>query len=256
LPGNIRDVKAFKLTVQEAGITNAVVIADKGFYSADNIETMDNLGLDYIIPLRRSNPEINYKIIQPIDNSGFDGYFEYLKRFIWYYKVQVESKAIYLFYDSSLKTKEENDYLRRIQTHPEKYTLEKFKQKLKTFGTVAFISNLKDKSPEDIYKTYKTRGEVETMVDAMKNILEVDNSYMQNEMALQGWMFISFIALKWYYQIYGILLDKKLLKRNSPKDILMHLAAIKKIRINQDWCISEITTKTQKIIDKLNFHIT
>ncbi len=256
LPGNIRDVKAFKLTVQEAGIANAVVIADKGFYSADNLETMDTLGLDYVIPLRRSNPQINYDVIQPNDNSGFDGYFEYMKRFIWFNKIELEGRELYLFYDSSLKTKEENDYLTRIQTHPEKYSLEKFKLRLKTFGTVAFISNLKDKSAEEIYKTYKTRGEVETMIDAMKNILKADSSYMQNEMALQGWMFISFMALKWYYYLYNILLQKKLLKRYSPKDILLNLAAIKKIKINQNWCLSEVTSKTQNLIDKLGVHIT
>ena len=33
LPGNIRDVKAFTLTMQECGLKNVTLIADKGFYS-------------------------------------------------------------------------------------------------------------------------------------------------------------------------------------------------------------------------------
>ena len=38
LPGNIRDVTAFKLSVEEANLSNAVIITDKGFGSAANID--------------------------------------------------------------------------------------------------------------------------------------------------------------------------------------------------------------------------
>ncbi|HKJ32442.1 MAG TPA: transposase [Balneolales bacterium] len=87
IPGNIRDVKAFKLTLEEACISKAVVIADKGFYSNDNLETMDALSLKYIVPLRRSNSAIDYSIVQKPNNDGFEGYFEYQKRFVWYHRV-------------------------------------------------------------------------------------------------------------------------------------------------------------------------
>jgi transposase len=256
LPGNIRDVKAFKLTVQEAGISKAIVIADKGFYSKDNLETLKSIGIKYIIPMRRSNPAIDYSVMQKPDNSGFDGYFEYQKRFVWYKIQKHEGLDTYLFYDSFLKQKEENDYLARIITHPEKYSLEKYRLKANSFGTLCFVSNIKDKHAEEIYKTYKTRNEIETMIDAMKNVLEIDNSYMQNETALQGWMFIVFLALKWYYRIFLMLNESEVGKRMSPKDLLMNLAEIKKIRINGEWVTSEITTKTIAMLEKLKIHIT
>ncbi len=256
LPGNIRDVKAFKLTLQEAGINNAVVISDKGFYSIDNIVTMESFSLSYIIPLRRSNTQIDYQSIQKPDNVGFDGYFEHQKRFIWYHQFTMDDRPAYLYYDSYLKTKEENDYLSRIKTHPEKYTFEKSKLKIKSFGTLALLSNLREKSAEEVYKTYKTRGDIETMIDAMKNILEVDKSYMHNEIALQGWMFISYMALKLYYQIYILLKENKLLKNYSPKDLLMHLAEVKKIKINGQWHLAEYTKKTETLLNKLKIHIT
>jgi hypothetical protein len=94
------------------------------------------------------------------------------------------------------------------------------------------------------------------MINAMKNVLEMDSSYMQNEQALQGWMFISFIALKWYYKIHLKLQDDKQLKRLAPKDALTYLSAIKKVKIQGNWEISEYTKQTQKIIEKLNLHIT
>lgn len=233
-----------------------VIIPNKGFYSIDNIVTMESFSLSYIIPLRRSNTQIDYQSIQKPDNVGFDGYFEHQKRFIWYHQFTMDDRPAYLYYDSYLKTKEENDYLSRIKTHPEKYTFEKSKLKIKSFGTLALLSNLREKSAEEVYKTYKTRGDIETMIDAMKNILEVDKSYMHNEIALQGWMFISYMALKLYYQIYILLKENKLLKNYSPKDLLMHLAEVKKIKINGQWHLAEYTKKTETLLNKLKIHIT
>ncbi len=123
VPGNVREVKAFKLTLQDSGIKDAVVIADKGFYSEGNVTELQREGLQYIIPLRR------------------------------------------------------------------------------------------------------------------------------------GWVFITFIALQWYYRIYKLLSEKQLLSKFSPQDLLMHLTEIKKVKINDSWHTSEISSKTQKILDKLNVHI-
>jgi len=37
--------------------------------------------------LRRSNSAIDYSIVQKPNNDGFEGYFEYQKRFVWYHRV-------------------------------------------------------------------------------------------------------------------------------------------------------------------------
>jgi len=62
--GNIREVKGFKLCLQESGITDAVVIADKGFYSKKNIENIQHEGLNYIIPLKRDSALIPLLIMK------------------------------------------------------------------------------------------------------------------------------------------------------------------------------------------------
>lgn len=40
------------------------------------------------------------------------------------------------------------------------------------------------------------------MFDSMKNVLEADKSYMQDEETLQGWLFINHIALQLYQELY------------------------------------------------------
>jgi hypothetical protein len=117
-------------------------------------------------------------------------------------------------------------------------------------------SNILDKAAEDTYSYYKVRGNIETMIDAFKNTLEADTSYMQDEQALNGWMFINFIALQWYYQIYQLLTREKLLKRYSPSDIIDVLKEIRKIKVNGNWVISEITKSSKDLLAKIKIPIT
>ena len=116
--------------------------------------------------------------------------------------------------------------------------------------------NLIGKTPLEIYALYKSRMEVETAFDAFKNTLEADRSYMQNDQALEGWMFLNYLALVAYWRILKLLVKKELLSKFSIRDVLMHLSHIKKIRINGQWHLAEVTEKTRKLLSKLDYAIT
>lgn len=146
---------------------------------------------------------------------------------------------------------EESDYLSRIPTHSDKYSLPGFMEKRGRFGTIALLTNKAGSDSKDIYEDYKVRNQVETMIDAMKNTLMADTSYMQNEDAFNGWMFINFIALQFYYKIYMLLKEKKLINNYSPKDLLMFLQHVRKVKINGTWITGEINGNTKKLIEKL-----
>jgi transposase len=256
IPGNVREVTAFKLTMEEAKANQAVIIADKGFYSEENIQTMDSFKLQYIIPLRRNNLLIDYSNLSISGNAGFDGYFSYRDRYIWYKTSSDNNKFVTLYFDQSLKTREEHDYLSRIKSHPEEFTIEKFKEKHIAFGTIALYSNISGKSAEEIYANYKVRGNIETMIDAFKNTLHADSSYMQDEQTFNGWIFINFIALQWYYKVYQLLNKKELIKRFAPNDIFEYLKEIRKIKINGTWVLAEMTKATKDLLHKIDLPIT
>jgi transposase len=133
--------------------------------------------------------------------------------------------------------------------------LDEFKIQQSRFGTLTLFSNLTAEA-EEIYRYYKSRNNIETMFDAMKNILHADSSYMQDENSLKGWMFINHVALVWYYQIYNLLLEKNLLKKYSVQDIIMHLLEIRKIKIKEEWRTAEINMKTIKLLEKMDINIT
>jgi transposase len=251
LPGNIREVKAFKNTLLEAGLHKAVVVADKGFYSKENISLLQQEKLQFILPLRRDNALIDYSTIH--NNTFKEGanFFQHAKRPVWFKKYEIEEElSLHLFLDDQLRVKEETDYLARIKTHPENYSIAEYHKRKDRFGTIALLTNLKD-NDENVYLTYKSRMAIEIMFDGMKNILHADHTYMQNEQTLHGWMFINHLTLQWYQHLYIELKEKGLLKQISVNDYIQLLTDVKKVKINDKWYLNEFTNQTKKLIDKL-----
>ena len=255
LPGSIKDIKSFKLCLEEAQIKDAVVIADKGFYSEKNIEQLNKEQLKFIIPLRRNNKLICYDNIKTTDKKNLEGFFKYEERIIWYYSIKIKAERIIVYIDEELKTQEIKDYLDRIESLPEEYNIETFHGSQNTFGTIALMNNL-EKLPKDIFCDYKSRGQVEGMIDVLKNTMDADKSYMQNEQALEAWMFINYIALHWYFKIYQLLVKHNLNEKYAPMDLLLFLKEIRKVKINDKWHIAETTNKTIELLNRIGVNIT
>ena len=254
VPGNIKDVKSFKLSIQEAKMNNAVVIADKGFYSKENLISLKDESLSFIIPLKRNNAFIDYEPIRT-NNRKKMKFFVFEKRIIWYYSKKQNDDTVTVYLDEEMKTEEIKDYLLRTASLPEEYNMEKFLEKQYQFGTVAMLHNL-EKNEEEVFIDYKSRMQIETMIDTLKNVLEADSSYMHNEQSMETWMLINYVALHWYYKLLNILKSNKLNKNFSPMDFLKFLREIKKVKINGIWHNAEITKKYSDIINSAGIHIT
>jgi len=65
-----------------------------------------------------------------------------------------------------------------------------------------------------------------------------------------------YIKVMFYYRIYNLLVDKKMLKNNSPKDILMHFSRVHKLKIRDKWVTSEMPKKIKKVIEIVGVPIT
>ena len=255
IPSNIREISAFKLSVTESQIKNMIIIADKGFGSQSNFDMFDENKLKYIVPLRRNNSLFDKSTLKKGNKEAFDNYFMYNERVIWYYTNNIDSKNIIVYLDGDLKNKEEKDYICRIESGFEGYTKENLLEKQYDFGTIVIKTNL-NKKPEDIYSLYKGRGEIEQTFDFLKNLLEQDNSYMQDKYSLEAWAFLNHISLMLSYNLYNLLHDKKLLSKYSVSDFIYHLKYIHKIKANNQWLTAEVSAKTVKLLTSLNLHIT
>jgi transposase len=83
----------------DSGVKNIVLVSDKGFYSLDNInEIYDDGKINYILPLKRNSQFIDYSQLKQGGKNGFDGYFIFEKRVIWYYEHIFDKKKDHNFF--------------------------------------------------------------------------------------------------------------------------------------------------------------
>ena len=258
VPGNIRELSAFVLTMQESGIACCILIMDKGFYSTKNTEFLSKNGFQFICPIKRDSQLVKNEDRVSLFEKTKARYFEYMGRIIWHIEVQPadKSKRIYLYLDDELRTREEKDFLVRIASKPEKYTLEKFEKKKMQFGTLSLLSNLDGKTPEQIYQIYKSRNQIEVMYDGFKGVLEADRTYMQNEETLQGWMLANHVALLAHHRLYQLLLSSGKLKKHSIGSIIERLALVKKAKVNGQWVDTETIKSSVNLLDDIGIPVT
>lgn len=131
IPGNIRELSAFVLTMEESGITPCILIMDKGFYSQKNIGYLANNKFNFICPLKRDSLMLKNENRAMLFEKTGARYFEYMGKIIWYIKIYPtdNGKEINLYLDDELRIREERYFLIRVANKPEKYTIEKFNQK-------------------------------------------------------------------------------------------------------------------------------
>jgi transposase len=252
VPGSISDVSIVTTTMQEAGLRKAILIGDKGFYSASNVKFLEKNRLGYVLPMKRTNSLIEYKPLSTGDMKDLDGYFLFEKRVVWFKERIIKGKRVILYLDSRLRTEEEKDFLTHVTD--KKCKIKDYYRRQHTMGTIGVITNCKH-NPEKVYGLLKSRIEIEQAFDAFKNILNSDRTYMRDDAHLEGWMFVNFVTLMLYYRIYEALRNKDLLKKFTPRDVILHFSRVQKLKIVDKWILSEVPKTTRILAEKLKFEI-
>ena len=257
LPGNIKDIKAFRLCAQEYAHKSLTMIVDKGFQSEANIEFLDSIeGAGYVMALKRNTKGLDYTPFASRDNKGAEGHFSYNGRVLWYCKQEVCGHEAVLYLDERRRVEEETDYLNKADD-PENdhYSMDSYRDHALQFGTIALLNGA-GKTPQELYYAYKSRCEIEQAIDVFKNTLEADTSSMQSRQALEAWMFINMIALHWYYELRQRLIDTGLIRKFSPADMIGLLRHLRIVYIDGQWRTAELTKKEGQAIAALGVDIT
>ena len=97
-------------TVRGSGISCAIAVTDKGFYSAKNAKMLESEHLDYIMPLKCNNSLTSYGSLTG-DMKRMDGFFKFDGRIVWHHTVRRGRRKVVLYLDPSLKIEEERDIL-------------------------------------------------------------------------------------------------------------------------------------------------
>jgi len=102
LQGSVVDKAAFIDILNDSGITDCIIIADKGFYSKPNVSALLAAGVRYILPLQENTVNVEEEFYRNTDDNKFDGVFSYKSRSIFFRKRKSGDKGnwIYTFRDN------------------------------------------------------------------------------------------------------------------------------------------------------------
>lgn len=248
LPGSVTSAPTMTLAIRESGLQNVVVVGDKGFYSKKNVEALEDFKMHYMLALRRDLSDLQHPA-----HSRYKDHFIYRKAVQWWREYTWDDRRIVTFLDKQIAAEEENIYFRRIHegvAYKKKYSYYKNR-----FGTLAILTDL-GITPEEIYKKYKQRREIEQAFDSLKNTLKGDKTWMQSRESIQGYYFILFVALHLYCQILDHLRRKDLLNRYSVRDVLTQLSKIYNVEVDDKEYIGEVTKSTRQLLKLLELPIT
>ena len=92
-------------------------------------------------------------------------------------------------------------------------------------------------------------------MDNFINKLEADRSYMQTKDAEEGWMFMNFIALQWYYNLLNAIDASSLKATSSVSTSLTFLSKVEKGKIANDWLTMDMTKAEEEIVKALGIDI-
>ena len=245
LPGSVRDIKALKTVIDEVNAKDSTVIMDRGFASNVIPDLLTEFDFNFILPLRRNFTEIDY-------DRKLDYTFSYRKRGIKWGRKRIGTNFLYLFEDVKLRAEEETTFIHLM--NEKKRNIEEYKVESNKCGKIAILSN-KDKDGETIYLMYKDRENIEVAFDALKNELENDKTYLDDDDAVRGYFFISFLSLYLYYKILNLLRKAKLIDKVSVNEVLLELSKVYEIHLGEKRKLSEIPDKVMKLAESLELNI-
>lgn len=152
-PGNMTDQRAVPDFVEEFGIRNGIIVADKGFSYVSLKEAVEeNEGLHYLLPIKRSS-----LVIGELDLCSYDGVLDGEDGVMCRRASRMEQGEevwYYSFRDPSIALDEELLYM---STHRgDDFDADDYARSRPLFGTIVFQSDLE--MPCGVaYETYESR---------------------------------------------------------------------------------------------------
>jgi transposase len=252
LPGNVADMTAFKLALEESGLHDCTVVSDKGFFSKVNVSAMDKAHIKYLLPLKSNTTLIDTEFSKDANTKAYDGCFEYHGRVIWHksFDIGSEGKRVHAFRDEGKRTLMELNYVRRMEADYDGLGRQDLEEKKVLFG-MSYIYTNTNMDAHDAYLTYKTRWEIEECFDYLKNGLDLGTVYQRTNEEAEAWAFLNHISLTMFYALYAALLKANLSAKWTPDAVITMAKNINRVKIGDTWITTEVSKKDREVLSAL-----
>ena len=233
LPGSVKDVRTIFNSIMEMDLRNKTLILDRGFFSAEVLKFLAAHELKFLMPAWRSSNL--YKVRVHLTTP-----FEYQERIIRSGRRKQGNTWLYLYQDLRMEAEEKSTAYRKFLE--KRITREELDEDVQLAGNILLVSNIDD-TPENIYLLYKKRDAVEKLFDTYKTVLRADRTYLQDDEAVFGHVFVSFLALYAYTGLEQRIREAGLTARLSPLDVIEAFRKVYRIEQGRESYLTEITKK-------------
>lgn len=245
-PGNMLDVTSYSDFIGKCGISEGIIVADKGFpVSAIQEQLKERQGLHYLSPLKRSS-----LMIKEHDMLSFEGVLTNERENIQYRKRPLsDGRFLYSFRDPVRALKEESGYLRNRKRNRD-YDTGNYERKKRSFGTIVFVSDT-DLTPTQAWQCYASRWEIELVMRFYKHALDFDDTREHADYSVYASEFVDFLSETLTYRLLNTFKKKGLLVTQTYSKILRTLKRAKKVKIGEEWRLVRINPAEEESLRRL-----
>ena len=244
-PGGMPDKASVKDLLAPFAFTGKLIVADRGFYSLENLSLFTGGGNHYIIPL--SENLLEYKAVK--DSLDYKRSFIYRteKKMhpIFYWEAETageDGSRVILYKDMNRAAEEEEAFRKRIGTS-KAYTPERLEALKGSFGVLVLKTSLPKDTAEEVFCLYKKRWGIESYYDLVKNRDEFKALCFSDYYRSQGLAFIILIAGQ-IEEAFRSACPK--IQGKTPDDILWEARGVKIRKKNNTW---EAANYSKKLIE-------
>lgn len=245
VPGSVRDISTLYKTIEELDISDKVLLLDRGFFSEDILDFLEEKHVKYVLPTKRNSHYYDTRI-------HLNEEFIYHDRLIKCGKRKLGERFLYLFEDQDLKLEEQKTIFRKKEEG--KIDDEEVSLRQKRAGKFLIISNY-DIEKKEMYELYKKRDHVEKLFDAYKTTLNADKLYLHDDESVYGHVFVAFLSLYLYCKLLKAIKKADINDKFSPTDILVKYRKVKMIEFNEVKVITEVPKKVRELDKVLQFNM-
>lgn len=289
-PGSIRDVTTLSNMLKLLNfldIKGINFVMDKGFFSTANIDAMMSKRTNYkfsiAVPFTASfakNAVDNVREVIGLPSNALLINNQIVQGVTFSDKWKGKKIFTHVVFNQDKYTCEEREFLKRIlmleqeilsgnrvEAHEKQYALyfkirksksglhiekinEKITDALRYKGFCVIISN-DIKYTDKIIETYRNKDVVEKSFDNLKNELDLSRLRIHSDKAMDGRIFVGFIALILQSHIHKVMKEKNLYSKFTKEKLLCEMKKIKKIEFsdNAKNIITEISKNQREIFE-------
>lgn len=195
-PGYTVDRSVFIDFISTCGtVRNKLILADMGFFSAENTDYIDRNGGHYIVPVSE-NRKVYGECARPA--MGRKASFIYHRKgrnnIVEYKEYDIEGKRFICFRNTTEAERLSYTYLSNLEKGKPGYSQEEYEKQKKSYGVILLETNLKDRSASEIYGCYNARWSIETFYDRLKNGIDFESLNIDDWALMQGVAFVMLLA--------------------------------------------------------------